>query len=128
MIIKTLSEVRPGKELWNMKARITRIWDAILVSTEEKLSLDMVLIDHQGTMIHGVINKVYMEKFRPLIKKVINIDVENDKAVIFLPTTTLNKIKDTKDIPKYSFNFCSTDMLFKIINLDMYLSGKITHK
>ncbi|KAJ1274011.1 hypothetical protein BS78_05G030600 [Paspalum vaginatum] len=119
MIIKTLSEVRPRKELWNMKARITRIWDAILILLVYKL----MIIKIQGTMIHGVINKFCMEKFRPLIQEgdVYKI-VENDKAVNFLPTTTLKKIKDTKDNPKYSFNSCSTNMLFKIINLDMYLS------
>ncbi|KAJ1276844.1 hypothetical protein BS78_05G247100 [Paspalum vaginatum] len=96
----------------------------------------------QGTMIHGVINKIYMEKFRPLIQEgnVYNIGnvkvtsaaqkyrpVENDKVVNFLPTTTLKKIKDTEDIPKYSFNFCTTDMLFKRINVDMYLSGVAGH-
>jgi hypothetical protein len=41
----------------------------------------------------------------------------------FLPTKS-KKIKDTEDIPKYSFKFFSTDILSERINVDMYLSGK----
>src|SRR5687767_5661078 len=90
-------------------------------------------------MMHGVINKAYMDKFKPLIKEgnvytIANVritpaaqkyrPVVNDRIVNFLPTTTLKTVKDTEDIPKYSFNFMSTDMLSARINVDMYLSGK----
>lgn len=81
-----------------------------------------------------------MNKFRPLIEpgNVYIIDnvkvtlaaqkyrpVENDKVLNFLPSTTLKKIKDKEDIPKYSFEFLNIDMLSKRINIDTYLSGKI---
>nr|TKW24018.1 hypothetical protein SEVIR_3G025000v2 [Setaria viridis] len=69
-------------------------------------------------MMHGVINKAYMEKFKPLIE-------EGNVIVSFLPTTTLKKVKDTEDIPKYSFKVMSTDMLSARINVDMYLSDVI---
>lgn len=90
-------------------------------------------------MMHGVINKAYMDKFKPLIEEgnvytIANVritpaaqkyrPVVNDRIVNFLPTTTLKTVKDTEDIPKYSFNFMSTDMLSARINVDMYLSGK----
>jgi hypothetical protein len=26
MVNKTLSEIRPGKELWNIKERVTKLW------------------------------------------------------------------------------------------------------
>jgi hypothetical protein len=95
---------------------------------------------NQGTKIHGVINKAYIEKFKPLIEEgkvyiISNVEVtiaarkyrpvENDKALNFLPTTNIKKIKDTQDIPKYSFQFFSTDMLSNRVNIDMYLSGKL---
>ena len=57
------------------------------------------------------------QKYRP---------VENDKILNFMPTTTLKNIKDTEDIPKYSFKFINIDMLSERINVDMYLSGSIT--
>ena len=47
MVGKALSEIRLGKELWKIKARVTRIWDAILLDSGEQISLDMILIDHQ---------------------------------------------------------------------------------
>uniref|UniRef100_K3YD99 DUF223 domain-containing protein n=1 Tax=Setaria italica TaxID=4555 RepID=K3YD99_SETIT len=140
MVSKTLSEIRPGKELWNIKARVTRLWNATLLSSGEQLSLDMILIDQEGTMMHGVINKAYMDKFKPLIEEgnvytIANVritpaaqkyrPVVNDRIVNFLPTTTLKTVKDTEDIPKYSFNFMSTDMLSARINVDMYLSDVI---
>jgi len=47
MVSKTLSEIRTGKELRKIKARVTRVWNAILLSSGEQLSLDMILIDQQ---------------------------------------------------------------------------------
>ena len=47
MVSKTLSEIRQGKELWKMKARVTRMWDAILLGSGEQIILHMILIDHQ---------------------------------------------------------------------------------
>ncbi|CAL5029257.1 unnamed protein product [Urochloa decumbens] len=101
----------------------------------------MILIDEQGTMMHGVINKAYMEKFKPLIEEgsvyiIANVriispaaqkyrPVENDKTLNFLPTTTVKRIKDKEDIPKYSFKFMSINMLSERINVDMYLSDVI---
>jgi hypothetical protein len=46
MVTKSLSDIKPAKELWTIKARVTRMWDAILLSSGEQISLDMVLIDH----------------------------------------------------------------------------------
>ena len=54
------------------------------------------------------------------------LPVENDKILNFMLTTTLKNIKDTEDIPKYSFKFINIDMLSERINVDMYLSGSIT--
>ena len=95
---------------------------------------------NQGTMMHGVINKAYMEKFKPLIEEgnvyiIANVRVtpaaqkywpmKNDKILNFLPTTTLKKIKNGENIPKYSFKFMNTDMLSERVNVDMHLSGNI---
>ena len=96
MVSKSLSEIRTGKELQKIKARVTRVWNAILLGSGEQLGLDMILIHqlvqqyvtiiaifeiifslykflmmmiNQGTMMHGIINKTYMEKFKPLIEE-----------------------------------------------------------
>jgi len=46
---KTLSEIRPGKELWKIKARMTRVWNAILLCGE-LISHDMILIWPLGSI------------------------------------------------------------------------------
>ena len=99
-----------------------------------------MMMINQGTMKHRVINKAHMENFKQLIEEgnvyiIANVrvtpaaqkyrPVENDKILNFLPTTTLKKIKNTEDIPKHSFKFINTDMLFERVNVDMYLSGNI---
>ena len=91
--------------------------------------------------MHGVINKAYMKtnsnhssegkvyvianvKFMTTAQKYQ--PMKNDKVLNFLPTTTVKKIKDTQDIPMYSFQFFGTDdMLSNRVNNDMYLSGKL---
>ena len=92
-------------------------------------------------MMHGVINKAYMEKFKPVIDEEGNVYIianvrvtpaaqkyrpmKNDKILNFLPTTTLKKRKNIEDIPKYSFKFINTDMLSERVNVNMYLSSNI---
>ena len=91
--------------------------------------------------MHGVFNKACMEKFKTLTEEgkvqiIANVrvttaiqkyrPVENDKVLNFLLTTNIKKIKDTQDIPMYSFQFFGTDdMLSNRVNNDMYLSGKL---
>ena len=96
----------------------------------------------QSTKMHGVINKHYVEKFRSLIQEgnvyiLTNVKatsaakfrpVDNDKVLNFLPTTTLEKIEDTKDIPRHGFKFSNIDMLSKSIGDMVYLSGMILMK
>jgi hypothetical protein len=73
-----------------MKARVTTSWNATLLSIGKKLILDRILIDQEVyklidvqfdcifctmlvykllVLMHGVINKIYMEKFKPLLEK-----------------------------------------------------------
>ena len=93
-------------------------------------------------MMHGVINKSYIEKFRSFIQEgnvytITNVrvtqaaqkfrPVENDMVILFSPTTNIEKIKDDPDIPKYCFNFTDIDTLGRREGVDTYLSGKILY-
>ena len=81
-------EIKPVKELWKIKARVTRVRDAILLGSGQQMSLDMIhivyyhynalrllpiymlmMIKKRGAKMHGFINKAYMEKFKPLIRR-----------------------------------------------------------
>ena len=49
MACKTLHEIQTtsrGKEV-TIKARVARLWDSILISNGELVSLDMILIDQE---------------------------------------------------------------------------------
>ena len=51
MVPKSLHEIRAGNNLWSIKARITRLWDSILVRSGELISLDMILVDQEVKVI-----------------------------------------------------------------------------
>ncbi|XBI46372.1 hypothetical protein VPH35_110639 [Triticum aestivum] len=105
----------------------------------------MVLIDEERTMLHGVINKAYIEKLRSfiqegnvyLIKNVRVIPaaakfrhVQNEMMINFSPITNIEEIEDNEDIPKHGFNFSSMEELSQRVNIDTYLSdviGVATH-
>jgi hypothetical protein len=68
MVNKSLSEIRPGKELWNIKKRVIKLWIysvwlPFLLFSVYKLLIMM----KKRTIMHGVINKTYMEKFKLVI-------------------------------------------------------------
>jgi hypothetical protein len=68
MVNKTLSEIRPGKELWNIKERVTKLWICSVDCLFVLFSIFKLLIMmKKGTIMHGIIDKTYIEKFKPLI-------------------------------------------------------------
>ncbi|KAM0880860.1 hypothetical protein ACQ4PT_033300 [Festuca glaucescens] len=141
MACRSLSEIKTmrGKEL-TVKTRVLRLWDAMIINTGDIVSLDMILIDQEGTMMHGVINKAYIEKFRSFIQEgnvytITNVKVtqaaqkfrpvENDMIILFSPTTNIEKMEDNEDIPEHCFNFTNIDTLGRRVGVDTYLSDVI---
>ncbi|CAL4993475.1 unnamed protein product [Urochloa decumbens] len=136
-----LSEVDHAKDTWKVKVRVIRLWDAINPNSKELISLDMILRDEQGTMIHGTIKKFQVNKFRPLIKEgsiyiITNFKVsmaadfrpiENDKMLSFLHSTKIQEIQDPEFIStiEQSFNFASIETLSERNGSRKYLSDVI---
>ncbi|CAL5038278.1 unnamed protein product [Urochloa decumbens] len=136
-----LSEVDHGKETWKVKVRVIRLWDAINPNSKELISLDMILRDAQGTMIHATIKKFQVNKFRPLIKEgsiyvITNFKVsmaadfrpiENDKILNFLHSTKVQEIQDPEFIAtiEQSFNFATIEVLSDQNGSRKYLSDVI---
>ena len=92
-------------------------------------------------MLHGVINKAYIERLRSLIQEgnvylIKNVrvipaaarfwPVQNDMMINFLPTTNIEEIKDNEDIPKHGFNFSSMEVLSQRVSIDTFLLGMIS--
>ncbi|KAI5000771.1 hypothetical protein ZWY2020_010730 [Hordeum vulgare] len=53
MAYDMLHDISKEKDSWKVKVRIIRLWDAINLNNNELISLDMILLDEEGTMIHG---------------------------------------------------------------------------
>ena len=52
-------EIKPVKELWKIKARVTTVWDAILLGSGEQMSLDMIHIVYYHYNAHRLL-PIYM--------------------------------------------------------------------
>uniref|UniRef100_A0A453P2P4 Replication protein A 70 kDa DNA-binding subunit B/D first OB fold domain-containing protein n=1 Tax=Aegilops tauschii subsp. strangulata TaxID=200361 RepID=A0A453P2P4_AEGTS len=123
MAYDMLHEISNQKDSWKVKVRIIRLWDAINLNNNELISLDMILLDEEVSMIHGKVMKHMVNKFRPLIQvglvymianfKVTSAmnfrPVESEKVLNFLHTTKIQEIRGQKNIKiaEQSFTFCT---------------------
>ncbi|XP_044976279.1 uncharacterized protein LOC123443812 [Hordeum vulgare subsp. vulgare] len=101
----------------------------------------MILLDEEGTMIHGKVMKHMVNKFKPLIQEgsvytIANFKVtsamnfrpvESEKILNFLHTTKIQEIKGLKNIriEEQSFTFCSIEVLSARDDQKIYLSDVI---
>uniref|UniRef100_A0A453C8R3 Replication protein A 70 kDa DNA-binding subunit B/D first OB fold domain-containing protein n=1 Tax=Aegilops tauschii subsp. strangulata TaxID=200361 RepID=A0A453C8R3_AEGTS len=141
MAYDMLDAINNGKDSWKVKVRVIRLWDAINLNNNELISLDMILLDEHGTMIHAKVIKHMVNKFRPLIQEglvymIANFKVtsamnfrpvEGDKIINFLHTTKIQEIKGLKNIriAEQSFMFCSVEVLSTRDGQRMYLSADV---
>lgn len=47
MAYTKLSELTTRGQTWNIKAKVMRMWDSINPSTDELISIDMILMDEE---------------------------------------------------------------------------------
>ncbi|KAL2900984.1 Replication protein A 70 kDa DNA-binding subunit A, partial [Bienertia sinuspersici] len=105
-----------------LTVRITRMWEVKYNPTSETTdSLDMVLLDEQGSQIHALIKKDLIPHFKEVAKEgsVYMIShfgvgnnkrsyqqVQNDSIIWFNSFTSLKfEPEGLVDIPKHKFNF-----------------------
>ncbi|XP_038719922.1 replication protein A 70 kDa DNA-binding subunit C-like [Tripterygium wilfordii] len=128
---------------WEVIARISRLWDSKNVrNNNDLLSLDMLLLDAEGTQIHGKIRKRQVEMFRNKIKeghiyvirnfRVVDSDnayklVGGDVSINFLPISSFKELSgyDGPPIEHYKFHFQNQDEIIKRLNNHTYLTDVI---
>ncbi|KAK4591323.1 hypothetical protein RGQ29_021498 [Quercus rubra] len=118
----TLKQISREKDNSKVKVRVLRMWDAInIANNHDLLSLDMILVDEEGTLIHASIRKNLAQSYRPQLNEgsiytITNFLVEENKGnyrpvynkfkILFNSTTSVSKLSGLDhSIPQSQFEF-----------------------
>ncbi|KAM4072481.1 hypothetical protein ACB094_11G141100 [Castanea mollissima] len=118
----TLKQISRDKDNSKLKVRVLRMWDAInIANNHDLISLDMILVDKEGTLIHASIRKNLAQSFRPQLNEgsiytITNFLVEENKGnyrpvhnqlkILFNSTTSVSKLNGfDHSIPQSKFEF-----------------------
>uniref|UniRef100_A0A7N2N963 Replication protein A 70 kDa DNA-binding subunit B/D first OB fold domain-containing protein n=1 Tax=Quercus lobata TaxID=97700 RepID=A0A7N2N963_QUELO len=67
-----LDEIDTEKDDWNIRVRVTRMWEVLNIKTNNELmSVDLVLHDEKDNLIHASIRKSFVNRFRDIQEDVI---------------------------------------------------------
>ncbi|XP_062190232.1 replication protein A 70 kDa DNA-binding subunit B-like isoform X4 [Phragmites australis] len=140
MAYKKLNELTTKGESMTIKVKVIRIWDSINNATDELMSLDMILLDEQGEVIHATIWKNLIDTYRPQInEKAIyafsNFKVQessryrplsNSIKIVFMYNTKVKQVNEESDkFQEYYFEFATKDKLLERENKDKQCSDII---
>ncbi|KAK4597268.1 hypothetical protein RGQ29_015014 [Quercus rubra] len=118
----SLRQISRDNDNSKVKVRVLRMWDAInIANNHDLLSLDMILVDEEGTLIHASIRKNLAQIYRPQLNEgsiytITNFLVEENKGnyrpvynkfkILFNSTTLISKFSGfDHSIPQYQFEF-----------------------
>ncbi|KAL0012996.1 hypothetical protein SO802_000065 [Lithocarpus litseifolius] len=122
-----LDEIDTKKDDWNIKVRVTRMWEVLNIKTNNELmSVDLVLLDEKDNLIHASIRKSFVNHFRDIqegkiyrikyfgvVKNKDAYRIVNHKYMIRFYATTSVKLLETNDelIAKKKFELVPFDEL-----------------
>ncbi|KAF8091968.1 hypothetical protein N665_0430s0008 [Sinapis alba] len=104
-----VSDLKPYKSMWKIRVKVIRLWKQYSGVVGE--TIEMVLVDSKGDMIHGTVKKELVTQFDPFIsagvtKLMVNFTVTNSAGsyrttkhlyrIVFLPTT---RVRVCDDLP-----------------------------
>ncbi|WMV07703.1 hypothetical protein MTR67_001088 [Solanum verrucosum] len=141
MSYSLLSDLDTTRDDWLVKVRVCRMWEFKNYKRSNEMISDMILIDEKGTLVHPVIWKNKVNRFRANLAKgsVIIIrnfkvaesmgeyrPVQSDVKITFMRITAIQKIKDdTVNIPKNGFQFIRPNIVRSRVNNNTYLSDVV---
>uniref|UniRef100_A0A7N2MNX6 DUF223 domain-containing protein n=1 Tax=Quercus lobata TaxID=97700 RepID=A0A7N2MNX6_QUELO len=122
-----LDEIETEKDDWNIRVRVTRMWEVLNIKTNNELmSVDLVLLDEKDNLIHASIRKSFVNHFRDMqegkiyrikyfgvVKNKDAYRIVNHKYMIRFYATTSVKLLETNDelIAKQKFELVPFDEL-----------------
>ncbi|XP_050245416.1 uncharacterized protein LOC126693471 [Quercus robur] len=118
----TLKQISRDKDKTKVKVRVLRMWDAInIANNHDLISLDMILVDKEGTLIHASIRKNLAQSYHPQLNEgsiytITNFLVEENRGnycpvhnklkILFNSTTSVSKFSGfDHSIPQSQFEF-----------------------
>ncbi|XP_019071500.1 replication protein A 70 kDa DNA-binding subunit D-like [Solanum lycopersicum] len=145
MAYSLLSDLEATRDDWLIRVRVCRQWDFInFKRSPEMISLDMILIDEKGTLMHAIIWKNQLNKFGDKLSEgfavIIRIfkvssltgdykPVQSNFKITFLQKTAIQKLQDDiVYIPKNGFQFIQPEVIRSRINNNILLSDDLTIK
>ncbi|KAK1352681.1 DUF223 domain-containing protein [Heracleum sosnowskyi] len=123
MAYNYLSDLKGDAENWVIKVRICRLWDSVSTKDNTLLSMDMVLSDEKGNLMHAAVRKHLVPRFKRLLTEGLVYTLRNVKVttniypyrpvasnlrLLFLATTGVEALGEAEAvacIPKYGFQF-----------------------
>ncbi|XP_023882276.1 replication protein A 70 kDa DNA-binding subunit C [Quercus suber] len=122
-----LDEIDTEKDDWNIRVRVTRMWEVLNIKTNSELmSVDLVLLDEKDNLIHASIRKsfvnhvrdiqegkIYRIKYFGVVENKDAYRIVNHKYMIRFYATTSVKLLETNDelIAKQKFELVPFDEL-----------------
>ncbi|KAM0896059.1 hypothetical protein ACQ4PT_023433 [Festuca glaucescens] len=145
MAYKNLSDLTTSGQTWNIKVKVIRMWDSINPSTDELISIDMILMDDQGDTMHATIWKNMIDTYKSKINegsvyvfsnfKVVQSTkyrpISNENKITFAYNTKVKEVKGASDdFSDYYFEFATKYTLEERKEKDKQCSdviGLLTH-
>ncbi|XP_038701879.1 replication protein A 70 kDa DNA-binding subunit D-like [Tripterygium wilfordii] len=142
MVEGLLKGLNPDRMDSHVVVRLTRLWESRNTKTDETISIDMILLDREGTQIHAIIWKRQAERFREklhegklykiknfrvVVSKVNYKPVDGKYTIVFMPNTSLEELPKDRGEPidKHKFCFQSYEELVNRPNHHVVLSDVI---
>nr|XP_019067320.2 uncharacterized protein LOC109119302 [Solanum lycopersicum] len=142
MTISFLSELVTGTDDFAIRVRICRMWNAInLKKNGELIIMDMIFIDEKGNLMHGIIRKNQVNRFKDklnegsvfIIKNFKVVEsiggyrpVQNSLKIIFFASTAIkNLFEDIVEIPVNGFEFVNPNVIDSRVNNNIVLSDVV---
>ncbi|CAI9782726.1 unnamed protein product [Fraxinus pennsylvanica] len=132
-IIDMLTDIIPTKTKWAFRDRVVRLWKNLTFGKSDDIcSLEMVLIDRDGTRIHASVKRNLIKTFKPIIREgvlyvmrdfVIGYNNSKYKAsshrykLNFMMKTYVKEVEDSS-FPYHIYNFIPFGHLLSASKID----------
>ncbi|XP_017225090.1 uncharacterized protein LOC135149445 [Daucus carota subsp. sativus] len=137
-----LSNINGGVEDWLLRLRVCRLWESTNTRENTLISMDMVLIDEKGNLMHASVPRHLVSRFKRHVSECKLYSLRNvkittntypyrplasDKKLLFLATIEVVKLDaDAVRIGMHGFQFVSLPVLQARADDVTILSGALT--